>query len=179
MSSPKVALDPPKEDLALMTRERLDETVRQSRKSSRGRIIAPLHRTLSDPLHRMLNAMQPGSYVRPHRHLDPPKAEAWIVLRGAVLFVTFFEDGRIRDHRVLNADSETFGVDLVPGHYHTLAALKPDTIIYEVKTGPYEEATDKSFAPWAPAEGTSEAQKYLSNLLAAYGQDSSFMPRGS
>ena len=126
MSSPKVALDPPKEDLALMTRERLDETVRQSRKSSRGRIIAPLHRTLSDPLHRMLNAMQPGSYVRPHRHLDPPKAEASIVLRGAVLFVTFFEDGRIRDHRVLNADSETFGVDLVPGHYHTLAALKPD-----------------------------------------------------
>jgi cupin fold WbuC family metalloprotein len=179
MSSPKVALDPPKEDLALMTRERLDETVRQSRKSSPGRIIAPLHRTLSDPLHRMLNAMQPGSYVRPHRHLDPPKAEAWIVLRGAVLFVTFFEDGRIRDHRVLNADSETFGVDLVPGHYHTLAALKPDTIIYEVKTGPYEEATDKSFAPWAPAEGTTEAQKYLSNLLEACGQNSSVMPRRS
>jgi cupin fold WbuC family metalloprotein len=127
----------------------------------------------------MLNAMQPGSYVRPHRHLDPPKAEAWIVLRGAVLFVTFLEDGEIGEHQVLDADTETFGVDLVPGHYHTLVPLKPDTIIYEVKTGPYEEATDKPFAPWAPAERTTEAQKYLVNLLAACGQDSSFIPSTS
>ena len=179
MSSPKLALDPPKDHLVLMTRERLDEAVRQSRKSPRGRIIAPLHRSPSDPVHRMLNAIQPGSYVGPHRHLDPPKAEAWIVLRGAVLFVTFFEDGEIRQQLVLDADTENFGVDLVPGHYHTLVALKPDTIIYAVKTGPYDEATDKSFAPWAPAEGTTEAQKYLSNLLEVCGQDSSVMPRGS
>jgi cupin fold WbuC family metalloprotein len=179
MSSPKLALDPPKDHLVLMTRERLDEAVRQSRKSPRGRIIAPLHRSPSDPVHRMLNAIQPGSYVGPHRHLDPPKAEAWIVLRGAVLFVTFFEDGGIRDHLVLDANSEMFGVDLVPGHYHTLAALKPDTIIYEVKTGPYEEATDKSFASWAPAEGTAEARNYLSSLLKACGQDPSVMSRRS
>ena len=179
MSGPRLALDPPKEDLALMTRERLDEAVQESRKSPRGRIIAPLHRSLSDPLHRMLNAMQPGSYVRPHRHLDPPKAEAWIVLQGAVLFVTFFEDGGIRDHLVLEANSETFGVDLVPGHYHTLVALKPDTIIYEVKTGPFEEKTDKSFAPWAPEEGTAGVQTYLSNLLEACVQGASLMPRSS
>ncbi len=173
MSGPKLALEPPQEDLALMTRQRLDDAVQQSRKSPRGRIIAPLHRSLSDPLHRMLNATQPGSYVRPHCHFDPPKSEAWIVLRGTVLFVTFFEDGGIREHLVLDAESETFGVDLVPGHYHTLAALKPNTVIYEVKTGPYEETTDKSFAPWAPAEGTVEAQNYLRNLLEACRQDPS------
>jgi cupin fold WbuC family metalloprotein len=79
------------------------------------------------------------------------------VLRIAVLFVTFFEGGRIRDHLVLGADPKTFEVDLVPGHYHTLAALKSDAVIYEVKTGPFEEKTDKSFAPWAPEEGTAEA----------------------
>jgi hypothetical protein len=33
--------------------------------------------------------------------------------------------------------------------------------------------TDKSFAPWAPAEGTVEAQNYLRNLLEACGQDPS------
>ncbi|MGD8861079.1 MAG: hypothetical protein PVI30_13820 [Myxococcales bacterium] len=32
-------------------------------------------------------------------------------------------------------------------------ALEPDTLIYEVKPGPWSAATDKSFAPWAPAEG--------------------------
>jgi cupin fold WbuC family metalloprotein len=173
MAGSKLALDPPQEDLALMTRKRLDDALMQSRKSPRGRIIAPLHRSLSDPLHRMLNAIQPGSYIRPHRHLDPPKAEAWIVLRGAVLFVTFLDDGTISNHLVLDAESETFGVDLVPGHYHTLAALKPDTIIYEVKTGPYKEATDKSYAPWAPAEGTLEGQNYLRNLLKMCDRDPS------
>jgi cupin fold WbuC family metalloprotein len=173
MTGPKLALDPPQEDLALMTRERLDDALLQSRKSPRRRIIAPLHRSPSDPLHRMLNAIQPGSYVRPHRHLDPPKAEAWILLRGAVLFVTFLDDGTIANHLVLDAASETFGVDLVPGYYHTLAALKPDTIIYEVKTGPYQEGADKSFAPWAPAEGSVEAQNYLRNLLEVCGQDPS------
>lgn len=173
MSSPKLALDPPQDYLAVLTSKRLDEALAQSRISPRRRIIAPLHRSLADPLHRMFNAIQPGSYVRPHRHLDPPKAEAWIVLRGALLFVTFLDDGTIADHVVLDSESGTFGVDLVPGHYHTLAALRPDTIIYEVKTGPYEATTDKSFAPWAPEEGTAEAQSYLSDLLMACGQDPS------
>lgn len=174
MTGPKLTLDPPQENLALITRKRLDDAISQSRKSPRRRIIAPFHRSLSDPLHRMLNAIQPGSYVRPHRHLDPPKAEAWIVLRGAVLFVTFLDDGTVSDHLVLDAESETFGVDLVPGHYHTLAAIKPDTVIYEVKTGPYHQATDKSFAPWAPAEGSDEGRNYLRRLLEICGQDDIF-----
>ena len=170
MTGPKLTLDPPQEDLALVTSKRLEDALLQSRRSPRRRIIAPFHRSLSDPVHRMLNAIQPGSYVRPHRHLDPPKSEAWIVLRGAMLFVTFTDDGTVSDHLVLAAESETFGVDLVPGRYHTLAALKPDTVIYEVKTGPYDEATDKSFAPWAPAEGTEEAENYLRTLLEICGQ---------
>ncbi len=45
-------------------------------------MIQPFHKQNSDTLHRMLNAVQPDSYVRPHRHLDPPKAEAWILLQG-------------------------------------------------------------------------------------------------
>ncbi|BAQ17773.1 tryptophan synthase beta chain like [Methyloceanibacter caenitepidi] len=160
-----------------MTEALVDEAVRQSRIAPRGRMIAPLHRSLADPVHRMINAIQPGSYVRPHRHLDPPKPEAWIVLRGRLLFVTFHDDGAIDRHLVLAAQSERFGVDLVPGRYHTVAALAPDTVIYEVKSGPYEATTDKAFAPWAPEEGTTEAEAYLSRLLANCGQTSS-VPAG-
>src|SRR4051794_10919664 len=88
--------------------------VRASRDSPRRRMIQPFHRSEQDTLHRMFNAVQPDSYVRPHRHLDPPKAEAWIVLRGAVVFFTFEEDGAIRDCIELRASGPTFGVDLVP-----------------------------------------------------------------
>jgi cupin fold WbuC family metalloprotein len=128
-------------------------------------MIQPIHRHLSDPLQRMLNAIQPQSYVRPHRHQEPPKAEAWIVLQGKLLFVSFLEDGTVDTSIVLSAGGENFGVDLVPGRFHTIVALEPDTVIYEVKSGAYSRTTDKEFAPWAPDEGSPEAQAYLSALL--------------
>jgi hypothetical protein len=65
----------------------------------------------------------------------------------------------------LRAGSERFGVDLVPGVYHSFIALEPDTVIYEVKPGPYTQSTDKSFAPFAPEEGSTRAPAYMVSLL--------------
>lgn len=166
MALPKLALDNPQGDLVVLTRADLDETIAESRTAARRRIIRPYHRSDDDGLHRMFNAIQPGSYARPHRHLEPPKAEAWIVLSGKLLFVAFYEDGAVDQSIVLEAGGERFGVDLVPGRYHTIAALVPDTVIYEVKSGPYTRATDKEFAPWAPAEGSPEVEAYLAGLIA-------------
>jgi cupin fold WbuC family metalloprotein len=165
MANTKLALDHPEGDLVVLTRKDIERTVTESRVALRGRIIQPFHRSLDDSLHRMFNAIQPGSYARPHRHLDPPKAEAWIVLQGRLLFVCFFDDGSVDRALVLSQDGAQFGVDLVPGRFHTIAALVPDTVIYEVKSGPYTRASDKEFAPWAPAEGSAEAQAYLRTLL--------------
>ena len=158
------ALPAPSGDLFVLSDEALQTTVRASRDSPRRRMIHPFHRSEQDSLHRMFNAMQPDSYVRPHRHLDPPKAEAWIVLRGVVVFFTFEEDGTIRDCIELRASGPAFGVDLVPGVFHTFLATEPDTVVYEVKTGPYLASNDKTFANFAPAEGTPEASQYLEHL---------------
>jgi cupin fold WbuC family metalloprotein len=166
--SHRLALDPPSTDLTLLTHALLDATVAYARESPRGRVIAPFHRSADEPLHRMLNAVQPQSYVRPHRHLDPPKAEAWILLRGSLLFFTFHDDGRVRERRVLRAAGPEFGVDLVPGVYHSFIALEPDTVIYEVKNGPYAAHNDKSFAPWAPEEGSPQAATYMAELQAQH-----------
>jgi cupin fold WbuC family metalloprotein len=165
MSEEKRALPAPSTDLAPMTRSALDEVLAQSRLNSRRRMILPFHRGPEDSVHRMLNALQMGSYVRPHRHRSPPKPEAWVVLQGELLFVTFFDDGEIDEALTLSAWGEQFGVDLVPGRYHTLAALKPDTVIYEVKSGPYDVRDDKEFAPWSPEEGSEQADAYLDDLL--------------
>lgn len=162
------ALEAPTESLALISREFVDRAVAYSRHSPRKRVIQPLHHSADEPVHRMLNAVQPGSYVRPHRHLDPPKVEAWIVLRGAVAFFAFDDVGQIGECLRLEAGGRSVGVDLAPGIYHTFAALEPDTVIYEVKSGPYLEATDKTFAPWAPEEGMPAAATYLEGLLAEY-----------
>ena len=156
------ALPPPSGDLFVLSDEALQTTVRASRDSPRRRMIQPFHRSEQDTLHRMFNAVQLDSYVRPHRHLDPPKAEAWIVLRGAVVFFTFEENGAIRDCIELRASGPAFGVDLVPGVFHSFLAIEPDTVVYEVKTGPYSACDDKTFASFAPAEGTAEAPRISS-----------------
>jgi cupin fold WbuC family metalloprotein len=171
MTSYRLAFDPPSGGpLHVLDNALVDRAVEYARQSPRQRVIAPFHRSEQATLHRMLNAAQPGSYVRPHRHLDPPKDEAWVLLRGALLFFTFDEEGGIDQQLVLRAGGPRFGVDLLAGVYHSFIVLEPDTVIYEVKSGPYVAGTDKAFAPWAPAEGTPEAKLYMEQLLAGAAQ---------
>jgi cupin fold WbuC family metalloprotein len=162
------ALDAPAGELVILSRSLVESVTEASRASPRQRIILPFHKRESELLHRMLNIIQPDSYVRPHRHLEPPKTEAWVVLRGAVAFFTFEDEGGVRDCLLLEAGGEHFGVDLAPGLFHGLVALAPDTVLYEVKDGPYAPASDKAFASWAPAEGTPEAAGYLRHLREEY-----------
>ncbi len=157
MTDPKSfprALAPPAGEVAVLDDGLIERAVAASRKSPRRRIILPLHSTSSDPLQRMLNAVQPGSYIRPHRHLHPPKAETLVVLLGAVRFVTFDERGAVTSGITLSAGESPYGLDARPGVYHTFVALAPDTVVFETKPGPYDERLDKEFAPWAPAEGS-------------------------
>ncbi|HEX8825423.1 MAG TPA: WbuC family cupin fold metalloprotein [Archangium sp.] len=162
------ALAAPDGELVVLSRSLVERVTESSRESPRRRIILPFHKSEADPLHRMLNVIQPDSYVRPHRHLEPPKSEAWVLLRGALAFFTFEDDGRVRDCLGLEAGGEHFGVDLAPGIFHGLVALAPDTVIFEVKNGPYAPTNDKAFASWAPAEGTPETSGYLAGLREEY-----------
>src|SRR5450432_849136 len=93
------ALAPPNGRVCWISRDGLERTVEASRLSARKRMIQPFHRTEHAGLHRMFNAVQPGSYIAPHRHLDPPKDESWIVLQGALVFFTFDESGNIETCR--------------------------------------------------------------------------------
>lgn len=162
------ALPPPAGPLCRIDDALIERAVTHARNSPRRRVIQPFHPSDADPLHRMLNAMQPDTYARPHRHLDPPKAEAWVLLRGAVAFFTFHDDGTVDAIVRLGLPGDPVGVDLQPGIFHTLLALQPDSVIYEVKTGPYTAATDKTFAPWAPPEGDPAVPAYQAGLRAAF-----------
>jgi hypothetical protein len=49
------------------------------------------------------------------------------------------------------------GIQLAQGQFHTLVAVSSDSVIFEIKEGPYEPTSDKDFLPQFPAEGTAEA----------------------
>ncbi len=166
MKSSRLSLDPPPEAVVCVSTKYLDQAARASRDSERARVILPFHKSHEDPLHRMLNAMQPATYVQPHRHLTVPKAEVFLLLRGAIDFLVLDEQGAITDALTLRAGSEEFGVDLGSGLYHTFLVREPDTIIYEIKCGPYTGVNDKHFAPFTPAEGSAEIPRYLERLEA-------------
>jgi cupin fold WbuC family metalloprotein len=151
----------------------MEGAIAVSHSSPRRRVIQPFHRDHSADLQRMFNAVQPDSYIAPHRHLDPPKAESWIVLRGALAFFTFDEHGRVEECLEIRAGGPIFGVDLEPGVYHTFFALEPDTVVYEVKSGPYLPSNDKAFPEWAPREGSNNVPAYLAWLKSVFDQRSS------
>jgi len=158
------ALDPPKDPIVLLDTVIFSQVIEQSRKSPRGRIILPFHKSNDDLLQRMLNVLQPGSYIQPHRHESPPKAESILVLKGSICFVSFKDAGEIDDYFLLSQGSGNIGIDVVPGVFHTFFAMEEDTVLFEVKPGPYVEIDDKDFAAWAPAEGSEEAKDYLKML---------------
>ena len=163
------ALNAPGGPLVVIDDALISEGIGASRRSERRRIILPLHTRSAEACQRMLNVVQPGSYIRPHRHADPPKSETVVVLRGALTYVAFHPDGSL-DRRVeLAAGSARVGVDTRPGVYHTFFATEPDTVVFEAKTGPYVEAEDKEVATWAPAAGSPEADAYLKRLSGGAG----------
>lgn len=167
------ALPPPPGPVTVMSSQWLAQALRTSRQSPRRRVILPLHKGHSAPLQRMFNAVQPGSYLRPHRHATPPKAENLLVWQGTVAFFEFADNGQVRRRIILRADGPDFGVDLEPGIFHTFVALEPDTVLFETKPGPYAAIHDKDFPSWAPPEGSPETAGYLEHLyqLARVGQD--------
>jgi len=123
---------------------------------------------MEDNPHRFLNVMAKGTYVTPHRHLDPPKSEAFLVLSGEMAFFAFDDRGQITETHVLGRDP--MGIDIQPGVWHTLAVISEYAVCYEVKPGPYSVANDKDFAPWAPREGDPSAAEYLDWLIEQVGK---------
>lgn len=143
----------------------LDSVIAEAQASPRKRKNYNFHTDLSDTLQRMLNAMNPGTYVRPHKHEDPDKREAFIVLRGSVAVFEFSETGDVLQVEILNYAKGKYGVEFAARVWHSLVVLEPNTVVYEVKDGPYSAANDKNFAPWAPAEGGEGCDEYLAKLM--------------
>lgn len=130
---------------------------RDAAQAPRRRANLNLHGDLADPVQRLLIAIEPGSYVRPHRHTEPAKWECFIILAGSAALLLFDGAGRVVGREELAAGGPNRVVELPPGPWHSLVALEPGTVVFECKPGPYSPLADKDFAPWAPAEGSLEA----------------------
>ncbi|HAG16407.1 MAG TPA: cupin fold metalloprotein, WbuC family [Bacteroidales bacterium] len=143
----------------------ISETSAKAKKSARSRMNFNFHKEDAATLQRMLNAMEPDTYIQPHKHENPDKVEAFFALRGRLLIVEFDDTGEITDYVVLDARTGNFGAEIAPRTWHTVISLEEGSVAYEVKDGPYDVVVDKNFAPWAPAEGDGNGKSYNLQLL--------------
>lgn len=167
------------ERFAVIDRALILRKIEDAKKNIRRREIHNFHSSDQEALHRMLNSIQPGSYVRPHRHLDPPKDEAFVLLRGSAGFVIFgAEQGsRKKEFILLDFERGTYGIDIRAGVWHTLFSLESDTVLYEAKPGPYLPLSDKDFAPWCARDNSPEGADFLIELEDEFRRHWNLLPR--
>lgn len=146
-----------------ITTELIDKVVAEARQSPRRRMNYNFHPELSDPVQRLLNALEPWTYIRPHKHTT--KEESFVLLSGTVLAVVFNNDGTIRDHAILSRETGILGIEFEENCFHMLTSLETGSVVFEIKEGPFVPHTEGSSAPWAPLEGTPEARSFLAKVF--------------
>jgi cupin fold WbuC family metalloprotein len=142
----------------------LDQLSLEASGSERLRKNLNLHDDYADPCQRLFIAMEPGTYIRPHRHTDPPKPECFMAVRGKLALLVFDDNGEVKQVLPFGDGCDTLAIDLPAGEWHSIIVLDPGSIFFETKPGPYVAMSDKDFAPWAPLENTAEVGSYLSVL---------------
>ena len=153
-----------------MTEERwisddlLRNLANEARQAPRRRRNYNFHSDDAAPCQRLLNAVEPDSYIAPHRHLDPAKDETILLLRGRLGVILFDGTGAVRVQAILDPTGSRFGMTITAGTFHTLVPLVTGSVFFEAKAGPYRPLAEEERAPWAPAEGEAAAAAYLAAL---------------
>lgn len=150
-----------------ITRELIDGVIDQARTSPRRRMNYNFHPELSDPVQRLVNALEPWTYIRPHKHTT--KEESFVLLCGTILAVSFNDDGTINDHSILSTKTGVLGIEFEENTFHMLTSLETGSAVFEIKEGPFVPHTEGSSAPWAPQEGTPEARVFLERVFNQLG----------
>src|SRR5512145_2600706 len=103
----------------------------EAKKSARLRKNHNFHSDYADPVNRMLNAFEPGTYVRPHKHESPDKCEVFLILTGRALALQFDDFGSVMEHLVLDASHGIYGVEFPARTWHSIVSLSSGTVLYE------------------------------------------------
>ena len=61
----------------------------------------------------------------------------------------------------------SYGAEIKPGVWHCLLVLERDTVVYEVKPGPFAPFDPNNMAPWSPEPNDEKGVKEYMNYLAS------------
>ena len=143
--------------IEFIDRELMDAVAEQAMQSPRRRMNYNFHRSTDEAVNRLLNVMHKGSYLPVHRHLNPEKSESIIVVRGKVGVIIYDDAGAEVESRTVGAGCDCVGFDIEAGVWHGLVVLEDNTVLFEVKEGPFAPITPDNIAAWTPAVDDTQA----------------------
>ncbi len=121
--------------MKLIDEQLLDSVTAQVKESVRLRMNYNFHDKLDAPAQRLLNALEPGTVLPIHRHWH--SSETYILLKGRIKVMFYDDDKNVTEECELNPQEGKYGVHIPIGQWHTLDVLESNSVLFEVKDGPY------------------------------------------
>lgn len=119
----------------IITSKFLNVISAQAKESPRLRKNFNLHETLDSKVQRLFNAMEPGTVIPVQRHRNT--AETILLVRGRMKVELYDDKKTVIESTILSPDSGNYGVHIPAGVWHFVEVLEPNTVMFEVKEGPY------------------------------------------
>ena len=127
----------------------LNDLITRARLSPRRRLNLNVHQQLDSAVNRLANAVEPDSYIRPHRH--PHQWEMLVALVGRFDLIVFADDGRVQERQSLGGEHGSRVIEYPANSWHTLIARQSGSVFCEIKEGPYQPTQSHDFlAGWPP-----------------------------
>ena len=155
----------------IVTEAELTDKQSEAASSPRLRTNLNLHSSAQATVQRMVLALQPSTYIRPHRHPEPNKWEMIVMLAGELELLLFSDEGVIEQRICMLPSGSHAGcptsapvIEIPACAWHSFICKQPNTLALEVKEGPYAPTNEQDFASWAPAEFSESVGTYLSSI---------------
>ena len=123
-----------------ITQDLMDELTAEAKASPRLRMNMDLRNSSDDKSQRMLNALEPGTIIPIHRHLE--SSESVVLLRGKIKWIFYDEEGNETESVILDANGEPRMLNAEKGRWHSLVCLEEGSVLFECKDGPYHPLTE-------------------------------------
>lgn len=119
----------------IIDKKMLNEVSAKAKVNERLRMNFNFHDSPDAKAQRLLNALEMGTILPIHRHRHT--SETYILLRGKIRVMFYDGLGGETDSFILDPLQGDYGIHILVGQWHTLEVLENDSVIFEVKDGPY------------------------------------------
>lgn len=141
----------------------------QAQEQSDHRASLPLPVSADAAPRRVLHALEPQAYVRPHWH---ECAETILALQGTFLLAVYTDDGFIDRVEAMGAETARRGFEIPAGQVHALVCIEPRSMLFSAKE--YPEGTPDAavgYPEWSEQVDNLDLKAFREYITLAFSKE--------